>query len=162
MKEKSLQAYLTKAKYLLVFVKNPSPTQTSIIHKGVHIPSLNFYKILTTRGLHQSNKLPLARVLTNVRKIEELALFPIALIYYTNENKEKNINGWKVPSLIPVSRQFESVFKNPLIPPYTKTIRKYNVAFQKEALERSQKDDLALEKEHSRRRNYLTTSSLHT
>lgn len=111
-----------------------------------------------------------AKMTSAVSNKQNLRLLHIGMIYYANNHKMKSIKGWKVPCLIHVSRQLQYILRSPMIMDNTDSdvfYKKYKVihTLKKELKNKEtgfRKSDLALEKEYSHRRNYRTSSPLHT
>jgi hypothetical protein len=185
MMKNALKIYLTNAKYIVFLIKpppnsaetiKPSPLILSNILKS---NNLNAFSILqkpfTTNQNIKKNlfssqpiRIDLVNAINNVTKEQNLHLLDIGKIYYANQGKP--IKGWKLPRVFQVSSQFQAIFNSPVINISKGCNRRYKVIKgvgigiiqEYESFQEAEKDNLALEKQHSRRRNYLTSRPLHT
>ena len=107
--------------------------------------------------------------ISTINQRQDLHLLHYGMIYCANRSrKDKPIKGWKISCSIVMIKQFQSVLSAPVAKAQSKNLHSFTILNRfKETLSQKKEEDFlnlnqSLEKEYSERRNYLTTSHLHT
>ena len=116
-----------------------------------------------------SNSLKVAKRTSFITQKQNLYLFHYGLMYSSNHfRRNRPKKWWKIPCPVVVTNQFQCVLKTLIVKSSGKNGNTFSVISQaKDPILQTAEDSfsetgLALEKEYSQRRNYLTTNHLYT
>ncbi len=133
--------------------------------------SENTVIISLVNGSEEKNNktLRVAKVTSSITEKQNLTLFHYGLMYSSNHfRRNRPKKWWKIPCPIVVTNQFQCVLKTLIVKSNIKNDNTFTIISQAKdpILETNESSfsetGLALEKEYSQRRNYLTTNHLYT